>query len=35
MFRAFFEAARNEQLTPERMAEIARKYDQEFVGPPL
>ena len=35
MFRAFFEAARNEQLTPEMMAEIAKKYDQVFVGPPL
>jgi len=35
MFRAFFEAAQNGELTPERMAEIALNQDQVFVGPPL
>ena len=35
MFRAFFEAAQTDDLTPERMAEIADQHDQEFVGPTL
>ena len=35
MFRAFFDAAQSDELVPERMAEIAARYDQEFVGPTL
>jgi len=35
MFRAFFDAAQADNLAPERMAEIAARYDQEFVGPTL
>ena len=35
MFRAFFDAAQNDELTPEQMVDIASKYDQAFVGPPL
>ncbi len=35
MFRAFYDAAQSNELVPERMAEIAARYDQEFVGPTL
>ncbi|MGI9425069.1 MAG: cupin domain-containing protein [Hyphomicrobiaceae bacterium] len=35
MFRAFYNAAQSDELVPERMAEIAARYDQEFVGPTL
>ena len=35
MFRAFFEANQAKELTPERMSEIAARYDQTLVGPPL
>ena len=35
MFKAFFDAAQADNLVPERMAEIAARYDQEFVEPPL
>ena len=35
MFRAFFDADQAGNLAPERMAEIATRYDQEFVGPTL
>ena len=35
MFRAFYDAAQIGELAPERMAEIAKRYDQEFVGPTL
>ena len=35
LFRAFYEAAQSERLTPDIMSEIAEKHDQVFVGPPL
>ena len=35
MFRAFFDVSENGDLTSERMSEIAARYDQEIVGPPL
>ena len=35
MFRAFYAEAQINQLSPERMAEIAIQHDQEFVGSPL
>ena len=35
MFRAFFDANQANELTPERMSEIAARFDQTFVGPPL
>lgn len=35
MFRAFFDAAQKDELEPDRMAEIAVRFDQEIVGPTL
>ncbi|MGI9498567.1 MAG: cupin domain-containing protein [Geminicoccaceae bacterium] len=35
MFREFFAAAEVDELTPERMSDIAARYDQAFVGAPL
>ncbi len=35
MFRAFFAAQQDGNLTAEAMAEIALEHGQEFVGPPL
>ena len=35
MFRAFFAAMQSGELSPERMADIASSYGQEFVGEPL
>ena len=35
MFRAFHAALNRNELTLEKMAEIAEQYDQTFVGPPL
>ncbi len=35
MVRAFFEASQCGKLGPDRMAEIALQYDQEFIGPAM
>lgn len=35
MFREFYQAMNDGQLTKEVMAEIAKRHGQEFVGPPL
>ena len=35
MFRAFYDAQSNGELTPEQMVQVAEVHGQSFVGPPL